>query len=138
MDDKLNINEIAETFSYIPNWKNEYINYIKTMESPCKKVKVNKKNATKIVGFIEEKNVYLLNGMFKLYDTIGLPLTIIIEELSKRNLGICWTSFIKEARNAGWKEKTITSRIEESLVEFYGREYWEQWNYRYSQWIRNE
>ena len=52
-------------------------------------------------------NRIVVDGVFRLMDTVGLPLDIIVQELKDRNLVPAWDEFILDAKNAGWKGKTI-------------------------------
>lgn len=65
----------------------------------------------------------MLSGadIFKLRDTHGLPLSVIIERLYEMGSMVDWLGFIIAAAKAGWKgEKTkseIYSSLEEALID---------------------
>ena len=67
-----------------------------------------------------------MSGVFKFYDTTGVPLTVVFDYLKDKNIKPCWVSFIEEAKKSGWQNKTILSRLEESIIDTYGKEYWEK------------
>jgi len=73
----------------------------------------------KIVG-ITEQNRFVLSGVFKFFETNGLPLDMIAEELLKKNCVIAWDHFYLEAADAGVSSKKIMLRIEE-VLNFYKR-----------------
>lgn len=53
--------------------------------------------------------------MFKLVDTQGLPLDIIVMELREKGLGFDVTEFIGAAKKAGWKEKRVSWMLKTSM-----------------------
>lgn len=65
---------------------------------------------------ITKDGVHVVDGVFRLMDTIGLPLDIICQELKDRNLMPAWDYFILDAKNAGWKRKTILRKLAECDV----------------------
>jgi hypothetical protein len=58
-------------------------------------------------------------GVFKLYDTAGLPLDVLFSELREHDILPSWLHFCRDALNAGWKPKTIVSRLQDSLADAY-------------------
>ena len=52
-----------------------------------------------------------LSGVFNLVDTHGLPLEIIILECEDRGIVVAWDEFIKDAREHGWTDKTIRTKV---------------------------
>ena len=62
-----------------------------------------------IVG--ENKQHQVVSGVFYLADTIGLPLDIIVEYLRENEVTPAWDFYVKEAREAGWKDKTIRNKL---------------------------
>ena len=66
---------------------------------------------------VTESGAIVVGGVFKLMDTIGLPLDIIVQELKQRNIIPAWDHFILDAKAAGWKQKTIIRKMVEIDVE---------------------
>jgi hypothetical protein len=62
-------------------------------------------------------------GVFKMYDTVGLPLADIFERLTERNMIPSFPHFYDEAIAAGWKHKTIILRLREALADSHGSEF---------------
>ncbi len=56
-------------------------------------------------------------GVFKLYDTSGLPLEMVVDRLVQKGARVDWPDFIDSARRHGWKDKTIRSRAVEAITE---------------------
>ncbi len=67
-----------------------------------------------------------MSGLFKLYDTHGLPLAVLLDTLHSQGYVVAYGEFVKEGLKSGWKEKTILSRLEEAVVEVHGRVYWDE------------
>ncbi len=51
--------------------------------------------------------------VFKLMDTHGLPLDIILDRLREEGKIMNTTQFIEAALKAGWKHKTIKAKLQE-------------------------
>lgn len=80
------------------------------------------KNILTIVGKTEDgKNV--VSGLFRLFDTRGLPLEVLFYQYQELNMLPSWTHFYEEARSYGWKHKTIIDRLTDSVTDIYGQEF---------------
>jgi hypothetical protein len=66
----------------------------------------------------------VLTGVFKFYDTVGLPISVVLGVFHAQGKQPCWNSFYSDALKSGWKKETIFSRLEEGIVDIYGKEYW--------------
>ncbi len=82
-----------------------------------------KKIGTEQVG-TTDTGVGVISHVFKMYDTFGLPLSVVIDHLKSKNLVPAWDMFIKDALDAGWKAKKITTCIQEAIVDTDGRDHW--------------
>lgn len=89
--------------------------YIKFVEE---KKSASKHKLTQ-VGLIEATNTKIVVGVFEFYDTLGMPLVMVLDALVKNNIMPCWTTFILTARKNGWLDKTIKSRLNEAIVDAY-------------------
>ncbi len=58
-------------------------------------------------------------GIFKLFDTTGIPLFVVFELCKQSNWLPSWIHFYKEAQEQGWKHKTITDRMKEGMEDVY-------------------
>lgn len=69
-----------------------------------------------LLGFnLHDKKVFNGATAFKLVDTSGFPVDMLLAELDSKGFVIHWSTFIIAAKLAGWKDKTIHSKIEEAL-----------------------
>ncbi len=66
----------------------------------------------------------VIGGMFSYYDSLGLPFSFVFDSLKKHDLQPSFLDLVQECRQAGWDDKTIFSRLEEAVVDSYGKEYW--------------
>ena len=78
----------------------------------------NKKNNPQIIGFTPE-NHRVINGVFRMFDTMGLPLDIILDQLNARNIVPSWKDFFKDAFKAGWTLKTTMNRVNIAVRDAY-------------------
>jgi len=76
----------------------------------------------KIIGKTKD-GVYVVGDIFKMFDTTGLPLTDLFMMCQQNNMQPCWIDFYNQSMTAGWKHKTVTSRLREALCDCYGVEY---------------
>lgn len=64
----------------------------------------------------------VIGGVFYLYDSVGLPLSNIIDMLDEKGWIPAWDIFLSDALKAGWKIDTILKRVEEGLIDIYDKE----------------
>lgn len=76
----------------------------------------------KIIGKTTDGKL-VVKGIFKLFDTTGMPLFMVFESCEQNNWLPSWIDFYNEAVEAGWTHKTIVNRLSESLSDTYGKEY---------------
>lgn len=77
----------------------------------------------KCVGTTEDgKPVY--KGVFKFFETMGLPLDSLFYCILQKGAAVSWIDFYKEARIAGMEHDRILSKLEESVCDVWGEEYW--------------
>jgi alanyl-tRNA synthetase len=67
-----------------------------------------------------EGGVDVVSGVYRFYETHGLPLDVVLETLKSREAMPCWTAFYQEATAAGMKHKRILSKLEESISDIFG------------------
>lgn len=58
-------------------------------------------------------------GIFKLFDTTGLPLYIVFDMCKERDWIPSWIHFYKESQTAGWSHKTIIDRLRDGMQGVY-------------------
>lgn len=62
-------------------------------------------------------------GVFRFYETEGLPLDILFESLLLKDCIPDWTSFYREALSAGMSPERIFAKLEPALLDVYGAEF---------------
>jgi hypothetical protein len=68
----------------------------------------------------EDGGKTVLAGVYRFYETEGLPLDTLFEILQGKNAIPCWVSLYKEAGAAGMKHERILSRLETAISDIYG------------------
>jgi hypothetical protein len=53
----------------------------------------------------------VVDGVFRIFDTIGLPLDSVLDLVSQKGWVVSWLDFYKDAAKAGWTHKTIMNRV---------------------------
>ena len=79
-------------------------------------------NKVEVVGTTPD-GVFVVTGVFKMFDTIGLPLDMIFDLCKERNWVPSWKHFYDDARDNGWSHKTIQNRLLANVEAVYGIEY---------------
>lgn len=67
------------------------------------------------------KPVY--GGVFKFYETHGLPLGEILQCFMERDWMVDWIDFHQAAISAGMEHERILSKLEESISDSFGKEF---------------
>lgn len=62
-------------------------------------------------------------GVYRFFETVGLPLDIVFDELRNRNAIPSWLHFYSEAQAAGLSHDRIISKLEEAVLDCYGAEF---------------
>lgn len=75
-----------------------------------------------IVGITPE-GVHVVDNVFRIFDTDGLPLDELFYQCKEHNLMPSWINFYEDARLQGWSHKTIMNRLEVSIRDVYGKEF---------------
>ena len=61
--------------------------------------------------------------MFRLLETRGVPLEIIVDELEKSNYIVDWIDFYESSLKCGWNISTTLNKIECCLTDIKGKQY---------------
>lgn len=80
----------------------------------------------------------VVGGVFKLFDTFGIPLDMVLMNLEDHGLVVDWPDFIEAALIQGWKMKTVVSRLGEAIPDVHGPLYYEGWKRSFEEWCRKE
>lgn len=70
-----------------------------------------------------ESGQNVVGGLFKFYDTYGLPLTVLFDQLQENNSVMDVIGFYNDAKKAGWKDVKILAQLSEHLADSYGNQY---------------
>lgn len=73
----------------------------------------------RVVGQTTDGKV-VVEGVYRFFETHGLPLDVLLDRLRSRGIIPSWLSFYDEARKAGMKHERILSKLSESLGDVYG------------------
>ncbi len=82
------------------------------------KVKVDCKGHT-----VDGKMVISGNSLFRFVETKGVPLDFLLSSLDKDLYVVDWLEFILVSVQNNWKLKGTLLKIENSLIDVYGRDY---------------
>jgi alanyl-tRNA synthetase len=64
----------------------------------------------------------VVRGVFRLYETEGLPLDVLFEALKERRCIPDWEHFVQEAEAAGMKRDRVLLKIDPAISDTYGPE----------------
>lgn len=79
-------------------------------------------------------NAMVVSNVFKLYDTNGVPLELIVEEFKANNVIVAWDVFYEDALKAGWKESNIEAKMLAAINDNYDKEYLEGFKKSFENW----
>ena len=65
----------------------------------------------------------VVGGVYRAFETHGIPLDLLLEQLHQKGLVPSWTDFYVEALSAGMKHERILSKLEPALCDVYGRDF---------------
>ena len=75
---------------------------------------------------VTEDGIKVVSGVFRVFDTCGLPLDVIFDQCRENNLMPSWIHFYDDAIKQGWTEKTIVNRLSIGVSDSYGKPFWEE------------
>lgn len=62
----------------------------------------------------------VVRGMYRFYETSGVPLDVILEFIRDRGAVPDWRAFVDEAVAAGMSEARAVSKLEEAVADTFG------------------
>lgn len=77
------------------------------------------KNCLKQIG-VTEGGTPILAGVYREYETSGLPLDVLLPMLSDIPAIPCWISLYREAKQNGMAHKRILSMLQYPIIDAYG------------------
>lgn len=96
---------------------------------------MGRKKAKLVVVGKTEDGRSVISGVFKMYDTLGMPLADVIDTIHQKNFVISWIHFYEEAKKGGWKYDTIMTRLREGIIDTHGLEYFNVVEKKLNEWI---
>lgn len=75
-----------------------------------------------IVGQNKEGNL-IVNGVFSIYETNGIPLDILFEQLRLNNYIPDWFQFVIDAVNSGMDKDRVISMLDAAISDSYGAKF---------------
>src|SRR5688572_28584362 len=75
-----------------------------------------------IVGKTTDDKI-VVRGVYRFFETHGLPLEIIFDLLKERNMIPDWINLVEEAELAGMKFSRILSKLEDPIADSWGYEF---------------
>lgn len=78
-----------------------------------------------VVGKTEDNKV-VVDGIFHMYASRGLPLPVIFMGLQDNNMVPSPIHFYEDAIENGWNIKTVMDRLEEAYQDSYGDKFWKE------------
>ena len=68
----------------------------------------------------------IFSGLYKFYETIGLPLDVLLSCFQEKNTLPDWVDFYTSALAAGMEHDRIISKLEEAVSDSFGKEFADQ------------
>lgn len=68
-------------------------------------------------------NKFVVDGVYYLYNTYGIPLEYICLVLAENNYIINWLNLITDATDVGMKQSNIISKIRTITLDVYGKDF---------------
>jgi len=65
----------------------------------------------------------VLSGLYKFYETVGLPLDVLLHCFQEKNVLPDWVDFYTSALAAGMGHERILSKLEEAVSDSFGKEF---------------
>jgi len=87
------------------------------------------KKLLRVVGKTPDDKL-VVRGVFRFYETHGLPLDMIVDKLDREGFMPDWLDFAKEAVKAGWRPAAVLPRLTALIGDVYGPKFREGWEQR--------
>lgn len=72
---------------------------------------------------VTSDNKKVISGIYKIFESHGIPLDIIFSILKEKNVIPDWIDFYRSARKVGMSHDRIISKLEEAINDSYGKEF---------------
>lgn len=88
----------------------------------------------KVVGKTTDGK-FVVEGMFRLVDTHGIPLEVVVDVINDHGLVPSWTDFYDRSIKAGWNPTSTYQKLVMVVGDVYGPEYRVEWERRMKLYI---
>lgn len=59
-------------------------------------------------------------GVYRVFETLGLPLEVVLQVVHDKDMVPCWMSLYREAKAAGMQHDRILSKLDPAISDSYG------------------
>jgi len=77
-----------------------------------------RKDKVKVIGKTTDGTL-VVQGVFKFFESEGIPLHVIFELCKENNWVPSWLHIYKDGKQSGWTHKTILDRLREGMQDVY-------------------
>jgi alanyl-tRNA synthetase len=77
----------------------------------------------------------LINGVYKLCATYGIPLEVVLEFCQRENYVVNFANYYIEAIKEGHNPRSLYTKINIAVTDIYGRDYAKEFNKRFDRFI---
>src|ERR1700723_1546697 len=84
---------------------------------------MSKKNNSIITQIGTSNDTVIVGGIWKMYETHGLPLDAIFILCMEKNWIPCWLTLYNDMLASGMKHGRIISKLEESISDSFGKQF---------------
>lgn len=91
-----------------------------------------------MVSRVTPEGVFVVQGVFPLVDTHGIPLDLVLDRLKDHNMMPDWLDFYQSAISCGWKPSGVMAKLTESIGDVYGTAFREDWTQAFLKRIRRD
>lgn len=72
---------------------------------------------------VTSDNKKVISGIYKMFESHGIPLDVIFSLLKERNIIPDWINLYRDCRRSGMGHDRIISKLEEAINDSYGKEF---------------
>jgi hypothetical protein len=83
---------------------------------------MSKKHLIRVVGKTSDGRS-VVSGVYRYFESTGLPLADILEQLEEKAYVPCWLSYMDEATRAGMKPARALAKLRDGMGDFYTQDF---------------
>ena len=84
---------------------------------------MSKKGPVITISGKTKDNKPVMQGVFRFHADLGIPIDDLLDIVNARGWVVDWPDFIAGAKQDGWNNRTIISKIVSACTEVYGKEH---------------